>query len=136
MPAVGVCVQRELPVAVQGQARRRRLQCQPQRHTAERGAPSISSLPVPTGTPNGVRPSILRPVPAGIESAANSPQYFPAATCIVANVGAWEPGKKLGHRDGILRSGKDAKVTERISVEVRVDAFNLISPTLGDPTGS
>jgi len=102
-----------------------------------------------TGTPNTVRPNILGPVVTGIGSAANgNPQYFPAATCTATSA---TPGclfqvpsafGNLG-RNVIIGPGfddvdlslyKDTKVTERTTVEFRVDAFNLFNhPNFGQP---
>lgn len=100
-----------------------------------------------TGTPNTVRPNILGPVPVGIGSAPNgNPQYFPAAACTTPTPGCLfqipagfgSLGRNViigpGFEDIDLSLYKDTKVTEKTSVEFRVDAFNLFNhPNFGQP---
>jgi len=96
-----------------------------------------------TGTPDTVRPNVLGPVPVGIGSAANgNPQYFSAcsaASCLFqAPSGFGDLGRNViigpGFEDVDLSLFKDTKLTERTTVEFRVDTFNLFNhPNFGQP---
>jgi hypothetical protein len=117
-------------------------------NTVQSGNPvDIVTSSTYTGSPNTVRPNILGPVPTGIGSAANgNPQYFPAATCVTATAAClFQVPTAFGTlgRNVIIGPGfenvdlsmyKDTRVTEKTTVQFRVDAFNLFNhPNFGQP---
>ena len=97
------------------------------------------------------RPNLLGHVPTRKTLALNGNiQYIPQATCVTPAAGCLfsSPGTGFGDesRNAIYYPGledvdvglqKKTKITERLSFNLRTDAFNLINhPNLGQPNGS
>lgn len=103
------------------------------------------------GTFGRTRPNILGRVPIHKTLAANgNVQYVPQATCITPAAGCLfsSPGSGFGDmsRNALYYPGlgnvdvglqKKTKITERLSFNLRTDAFNVINhPNLGQPNGT
>lgn len=103
------------------------------------------------GVANRTRPNLLGHVSTHRTLAANGNiQYIPQATCVTPNAGCLfsSPGTGFGNmsRNALYYPGledvdvglqKQTKITERLSFNLRTDAFNMINhPNLGQPSGT
>jgi hypothetical protein len=121
-------------------------------HSLQTGNPfNVHTTLANNGIANLTRPNVLGHVPTGYRRVSNgNVQYIPQAICNAPVAGCLfsSPGTGFGdmRRNALFGPGfedldlalaKDTKIAEKLSFELRTDAFNLLNhPNFGQPSGN